>query len=160
MSKFITKLGDVTLTGWGIVMMRMVLGFSFLAHTLILMLCILTLPGVYGFLESIGIPGFMTYVIFVTELSVGICLVLGIQVRWACIAVLPILCGAIWVRAPNGWAYDAPGGGWEYAAFWSGMLIALACIGDGPFSLAPSMRAPDLDRSAASWSKKRLTAAK
>ncbi len=139
MSGFLATVRAIEPPGWGILIMRLVIGFSFLAHSLILMLGVLTLPGVYGFLESIGIPGFMTYVVFTTELAVGTALILGIQVRWASLAIIPILLGAVWVRSPNGWAYDAPGGGWEYAAFWAAMMAALALLGDGPFALSRSV---------------------
>ena len=135
MSGFVAAVRAVEPFGWGILIMRLVIGFSFLVHSLVLMLGVLTFPGVYGFLESIGIPGFMTYVIFAAELGVGSALILGIQVRWVSLAIIPILLGAVWVRSPNGWAYDAPGGGWEYAAFWAAMMAALALLGDGPFAL-------------------------
>ena len=134
MSGFLAAVGRVDATGWGILTMRMVIGASFLAHSMILMLVVLTLPGVHGFLESIGLPGFLTYIVFAAEVCVGTALILGIQVRWASLTIIPILLGAVWIRSPNGWAYDASGG-WEYAAFWAGMMVALACLGDGPFAL-------------------------
>ena len=50
-----------------------------------------------------------------------------------------------------GCCYDAPGGGWEYAAFWATMTAALALLGDGPFAL---WRSVSLEASGADGSRR------
>jgi putative oxidoreductase len=128
----------------GVLLMRLTMGFSFLAHTLYLMLFVLTLPGAVKFLENAGLPGFLAYVVFTVELIVGVCLVIGYQVRWACLAVLPIMAGAAFAHSGAGWRWDAPGGGWEYPVFWMMMLIALACLDErsAPAGSAAAVASP------------------
>jgi putative oxidoreductase len=40
------------------------------------------------------------------------------------LALIPILLGATWVHAGNGWAFSAANGGWEYPVF----LIAASLL--------------------------------
>ena len=65
-------------------------------------------------------------------------LVLGIRARWAALALTPILVGAVWVHAGNGWVFSAEGGGWEYPAYLAFLDIAQFFLGDGAWALAPS----------------------
>jgi len=85
----------------------------FIAHAL-LKLFVFTLPGTVQFFESLGLPGSLAYVTFAAELVGGAMLVLGIGTRWVAALLIPVLLGAVWVHAPNGWLFSAPKGGWEY----------------------------------------------
>ena len=49
--------------------------------------------------------------------------------------LLPILLTAAWVHFPNGWAFTAPGYGWEYPVFIAAASVDHALSGDGAFSL-------------------------
>jgi putative oxidoreductase len=63
---------------------------------------------------------------------------LGIQTRWVALALSPILIGAIWAHAGNGWLFASTDGGWEYPLYLFVLCIAQAFLGDGAYALAPS----------------------
>jgi putative oxidoreductase len=67
-------------------------------------------------------------------------LIAGVHVRTVSLALVPVLLGATWVHAGNGWLFSAPNGGWEYPAFWTVTLVVQALLGDGRFALRPSSR--------------------
>ena len=111
--------------------LRIALGAMFIAHSLILKHFTFTLPGTAQFFESIGLPGALAYLTFWAELLGGIALLAGVGTRWVAIALVPILVGATWVHAGNGWVFSAPNGGWEYPVFrssrrWSRRCLAMA----------------------------------
>jgi putative oxidoreductase len=57
------------------------------------------------------------------------------------LALIPILLGATWTHAGNGWLFSAEGGGWEYPLFLSVTAAVQALLGDGAFALkVPSPR--------------------
>lgn len=58
----------------------------------------------------------------------------GIATRWVPIALIPILLGATWAHAGNGWVLSAPNDGWEYPAFLTAASLALALLGDGAYA--------------------------
>ena len=59
------------------------------------------------------------------------------------LALVPVLLGATWAHAGNGWVFNAPNGGWEYPAFWTVTLIVQALLGDGMYAVRPSGRAAE-----------------
>ena len=89
-------------------------------------------------MASLGLPGFLGYVVFGAELVGGVLLILGVQVRNVALALVPIMLGATWVHLGNGWLFSAKGGGWEYPAFWTVALIVQALLGAGAYALAPA----------------------
>ena len=52
------------------------------------------------------------------------------------LALIPILAGAAWVHAGNGWVFTAQNGGWEYPVFLIAASLAQALLGDGRYALA------------------------
>ena len=119
-------------------MLRVALGAMFIAHSLLLKLFIFTLPGTAKYFGSIGLPEGLAYVVFVAESVGGIMLVLGIQARWVALALTPILIGAIWAHAGNGWMFGYTNGGWEYPLYLTLLAIVQAMLGDGAYALMPS----------------------
>ena len=97
--------------------LRISLGVMYLAHSIVLKYFTFTLAGTTQFFESLGLPGFLAYVVFLAEAVGGILLLVGIQTRTVALALIPILAGAVWVHAGNGWVFNATGGGWEYPVF-------------------------------------------
>jgi putative oxidoreductase len=95
-------------------LLRVTLGLMFLAHSLLLKLVILTLPGTVEIFTVMGLPGWLAYVVFAAEVVGGVMLVLGVQARWVALALTPILIGATWAHSGNGWVFLYPNGGWEY----------------------------------------------
>ena len=47
----------------------------------------------------------------------------------------PLLIGATLQHAGNGWLFTAPGGGWEFPAFWTAMLVVQALLGAGALAV-------------------------
>jgi putative oxidoreductase len=130
------------LTETGAFLLRVALGIMFLAHSLLLKLFVFTLPGTARFFDSIGLPGWLAYVICAAEAVAGVLLVLGVQTRWVALATVPILAGAVWAHSGNGWMFANANGGWEYPAYLTLLAFVQALLGDGRFALSPSI-APD-----------------
>lgn len=95
----------------GATLLRVGLGVMYLAHSILLKLLTFGLAGTAGYFVSIGLPGWLAYATFAAEAVGGILLVLGVQARWAALALTPALAGAIvFAHAGNGWVFTAPGG--------------------------------------------------
>ena len=115
-------------------LLRVALGAALLAHGA-LKVFVFTVPGTVQFFESIGYPGFLAYLVILAEFGGGAALLLGAFVRPVAIALVPVLIGATLQHAGNGWLFSAPGGGWEFPAFWTAMLVVQALLGAGAFAL-------------------------
>ncbi|MBK9243741.1 MAG: DoxX family protein [Burkholderiales bacterium] len=122
-------------TAYAALVMRLSLGVMFVAHAL-LKLAVFTLPGTAQFFQSIGLPGPLAYAVFAAELVGGLLLIAGVGTRWVAIALLPVLLGATWAHAGNGWVFSAPKGGWEYPAFLAAATVVQALLGNGAYALA------------------------
>lgn len=129
---------DRVLAPVGVLVLRVALGAMFLAHSLLLKLAVLTLPGTAEHFASLGLPGWLAYVVFAVEAIGGAFLVLGVQARWVALALSPILLGATWAHWGNGWLFLAEGGGWEYPAYLFVLCVAQGLLGDGAYALRPS----------------------
>ncbi len=116
-------------------LLRVSLGIMFVAHSVVLKFHVYTLDGTVGYFESIGLPGFLAYVVFAMEAVGGVMLILGIATRWVSIALLPVLIGAVWAHAGFGWIFSNADGGWEYPLYLVVLTIAQAMLGDGAFAL-------------------------
>lgn len=114
--------------------LRVALGTMFIAHAL-LKYAVFTLPGTVKFFESIGLPGPLAYVTFVAELAGGALILAGIGTRWVAAALIPVLLGATWAHAGNGWLFTAPNGGWEYPLFLVFAAATQALLGDGKYAV-------------------------
>ena len=117
-----------------IALLRVALGSMFVAHGL-LKVFVFTLPGTAGFFESLGLPGFLAYVVAPAEVLAGSALLLGYRTRLVAVAMIPVLLGASMVHLGNGWLFTAPKGGWEYPVYLVVAAIAQSLLGSGAFSL-------------------------
>jgi len=122
----------------GAALLRTGLGAMFIAHAL-LKYFVFTLAGTAQFFQSIGLPGELGYVVFAAELVGGVMLVLGVYTRVVAFALLPVLIGATWAHAGNGWLFTAPKGGWEYPAFLALVAIVVGVVGGGRYALASDL---------------------
>lgn len=120
----------------GIALLRISLGLMFIAHGLILKYFTFTLAGTAGFFASLGLPGWLAYVVFAMETVGGVLLVLGVATRLVALALVPILLGALWVHSGNGWVFSGANGGWEYPLYLSVLALAQALLGSGSYALA------------------------
>jgi putative oxidoreductase len=121
---------------YGIALLRISLGVMLIAHSVVLKYFTFTLPGTAGYFESIGLPGFLAYVVFGMEAVGGILLVLGVRTREVAAALIPILAGALWVHSGNGWVFSNSGGGWEYPLYLIVLSAAQVLLGEGAFALS------------------------
>ncbi len=118
--------------------LRLVLGLLFLAHAG-LKIFVFTPAGTAQFFESLGLPGFLAYIVMLAEVLGGVALILGFKTRIVAPALIPILLGAIvTVHGPAGFFFTNEGGGWEFLGLWIVGLAALALLGDGPYAVKPS----------------------
>lgn len=121
---------------YGIALLRVSFGLMLIAHSVVLKHFMYTLPGTAQYFESIGLPGALAYVVFGIEAVAGVLLVLGIRTREAAAAVIPILVGATWTHAGNGWVFSDAGGGWEYPLYLTVLAAAQILLGEGAFALS------------------------
>jgi putative oxidoreductase len=101
----------------GAALLRVSLGVMFLAHSVVLKLFTFGLAGTAGYFASIGLPAGLAYVVFAAEAIGGALLIANVATAWVSLALIPVLAGAFWVHAGNGWVFSAAGGGWEYPLF-------------------------------------------
>ncbi|KGE50991.1 DoxX family protein [Xanthomonas axonopodis] len=107
---------------YGTTLLRISLGGLFLVHGLTKLL-VFTPAGTVAYFQSLGLPAALAYVSMTLELGLGVSLLLGTIVT---------------VHGANGFGFSNPGGGWEYPALWTVLLIVQALLGDGAFALKPS----------------------
>lgn len=117
-----------------ILLLRVSLGVMFVAHGL-LKITLFTLPGAVQFFAAQGFPGWSAYPVTFLEIVGGILLIAGLATRWIAIALVPVLLGALYVHAGNGWVFSSNQGGWEYPAFLLVATIVQALLGSGRYAL-------------------------
>lgn len=127
---------DMRTAPYAAFLLRVTLGALFLAHAG-LKIFVFTPAGTAKFFESLGLPGALAYLIIAVEVLGGLMLIAGLFSRWAALALVPGMLGAIaTVHGPAGFFFTNPNGGWEYPALWVVALIAVALLGDGAFALS------------------------
>jgi putative oxidoreductase len=135
---------DVRAAPYAATLLRVSLGLMYIAHSLVLKHFMYTLPGTVQFFESLGLPAALAYATFWAELLGGVLLVAGVGSRWVALALLPVLVGAVWVHAGNGWVFSAQNGGWEYPLFLIAASLVQALLGNGRYALGNVVRVPNL----------------
>lgn len=135
---------DKTTAPLAALLLRVSLGVMFIAHSAYLKAVVFTLPGTAQFFQSLGLPGWLAYATFAAEAIGGVLLILGVQARWVALALVPVLAGATWAHAGNGWLFTNAGGGWEYPLFLSLAALVQALVGDGAWALWKSRSVEDL----------------
>nr|ART35867.1 B319 [uncultured bacterium] len=128
---------------YGAFLLRVSLGIMYLAHSVILKFIMFGLPGTAAFFGSLGLPGWTAYAVFAAESLGGLALVLGIWSRAVALALIPVLLGALWVHAGNGWVFSGANGGWEYPLFLIVISVVVALLGDGAYALKRTPRLAD-----------------
>ena len=126
---------DTRTAPYAALVLRVSLGLMYIAHSVVLKLFVFTLPGTAQFFGSLGLPPASAYLVFAAEAVGGLALILGIRTRWVAAALIPILLGATWTHAGNGWVFSNAGGGWEYPLFLIAMSVVQILLGDGAHAL-------------------------
>jgi putative oxidoreductase len=106
-------------------LLRISLGVMFVAHSVVLKLFTYGLAGTAGYFESIGLPGALAYVVFAAEAVGGVLLIANVATRWVSLGLIPVLAGALWAHAGNGWVFSNANGGWEYPLF---LIVVSAAV--------------------------------
>lgn len=119
-------------------LLRVSMGVLFLAHGALLKLGTFGLAGTMGFFGSIGYPPVFGAIVTVAEILGGLALIAGVWVRAVSLLFLPIMIGATLQHLPAGWLFTSQGGGWEFPAFWTVLLLVQAGLGAGAFALDPA----------------------
>lgn len=119
------------LSDYAALLLRVSMGTLFVLHGFVLKVLTFTPAGTAAFFESIGYPGFLGYVVIAAEITGGLALIAGVQVRLVSLAFVPIMIGATLQHAGNGWTFSNPGGGYEFPAFWTILLFVQALVGNG-----------------------------
>src|SRR3954449_4548286 len=94
---------------WSTLLLRVVLGITFFVHGLVKFQG--GIENTVGWFDSIGIPGFLAYVVAIIELVGGIALILGLGTRIVSVLIGFIMLVAIFsVKLPagflDGYVYD------------------------------------------------------
>lgn len=118
----------------GLLILRVVLGASFLTHGI--MKFNLGIEGQAGWFASIGLPGFLAYVVAIIELVGGIAMILGIGTRIVAALFALVMLGAIFtVKLSVGFAGNGQLAGWELDLAFLAMSVVLFMSGSEKFAL-------------------------
>ncbi|MBT3143108.1 hypothetical protein DS909_18830 [Phaeobacter gallaeciensis] len=123
-----------TNTNVGATITRLSLGVALLAHGL-LKVAVFTVPGTVAYFDSLGLPAVAAYLTIFAEVVGGTAIILGLYTRLAALLSLPLLMGAVWAHASNGWLFSAEGGGWEFPLMLVAVAAAVAVQGGGAYAL-------------------------
>jgi putative oxidoreductase len=107
-------------------LLRVSLGVMYLAHSVVLKLFTFGLAGTAGYFASLGLPPSFAYLVFAAEAVGGVLLLANVATGWVSLALIPVLAGAFWVHAGNGWVFSNAGGGWEFPLFLIVVSVAVA----------------------------------
>lgn len=123
------------MASYGATLLRLILGIVYVMHAY-LALVVFGPSGMIAYQVKSGIPfpEIATWYLILAHGLGGILLVLGIYTRWAAVANVPVMLGAIvFVHLKNGfWAHQQ---GYEYALVLLVATVATAMIGGGALSL-------------------------
>lgn len=126
--------GSAKLRGWGITILRLVVGIVFLVHGA-QKLFVFGFGGVAGFMGQLGIPApaLAAVVVTLVEFLGGLALVLGLLTRWAAaLLAIDMAVAVVVVHLPAGFFLP---NGYEFALTLLGASVALALAGAGEASL-------------------------
>jgi putative oxidoreductase len=118
----------------GATLLRVTLGLMWISHAWF-KISAFGVAGFAGWLDSLGLPGFMAGPVIALELGGGVLILAGFYARYVSIALLPVLAVATWVHLPNGLIFSNANGGWEYPVFLIIASVAQALVGDGALAL-------------------------
>ena len=125
---------DAPAVSAGATLLRLALGAMWVSHAWF-KISAFGVAGFAGWLDSLGLPGFMAGPEIALELVGGILILAGFYGRFVSLALLPVMAVATWVHIPNGMIFSNANGGWEYPVFLIVASLVHALIGDGALAL-------------------------
>jgi putative oxidoreductase len=125
------------LEAYGALVLRVVLGVIYIAHAYLALFVMGPAKAIeYQRAIHIPLPEIGAWYLIVAHGLGGILLILGIMVRWAALANIPIMAGALWfVHLKQGFFVLSGKNGFEYTFVLLGATIAQALLGAGAFTL-------------------------
>jgi putative oxidoreductase len=120
---------------YGATVLRVFLGVTYVMHAY-LAAFVYGPSGMTAFQTAKGIPfpEIGTWYLIAAHGAGGICLILGILVRWAALVNIPVMAGALFfVHLKQGF-FIGREGGYEYVLLVLGATIAQAFLGAGAFT--------------------------
>jgi putative oxidoreductase len=125
------------MAAYGATLLRLILGIVYIMHAY-LAAVVFGPAGMIAYQIKNGVPyaDIGTWYLILAHGLGGICLVLGLFTRWAALANVPVMLGAVvFVHPKNGfWAHSNPGG-YEYALVLLVVSLAVTMIGGGALAL-------------------------
>lgn len=130
-------MGRGGLEPYGALVLRVVLGVVYIAHAYLALVVMGLAKAVeYQRAMHIPLPEIGVWYLIVAHGLGGILLLLGLLVRWAALANIPIMAGALWfVHLQQGFFIFGSKFGYEYVLVVLGATIAQALLGAGAFTL-------------------------
>jgi putative oxidoreductase len=127
------------MAAYGATLLRLILGVIYIMHAC-LAVVVFGPAGMIAYQAKNGVPfaEVGTWYLILAHGLGGICLVLGLFTRWAALANVPVMLGALlFVHLKNGfWAHTNPSG-YEYVLVLLVVSLAVAMIGGGALALRP-----------------------
>jgi putative oxidoreductase len=122
---------------YGALVLRVVLGVVYIAHAYLALVVMGPAKAVeYQRAMHIPLPEIGVWYLVVAHGLGGILLILGLLVRWAALANIPVVAGALWfVHLQQGFFIFGSKFGYEYVLVLLGATIAQALLGAGAFTL-------------------------
>ncbi|MGE7758702.1 DoxX family protein [Peribacillus sp. NPDC097895] len=118
----------------GQVFLRIILGLTFFIHGVSKFQG--GIGNAAGFFDSLGIPGFMAYIVAAIELIGGLAVILGFGTRIVSVLFAVILVGAIFMaKLPAGFLGNGQAAGYELDLALLAMSVYLACANNTVLSL-------------------------
>lgn len=125
------------MAAYGATLLRLILGVVYIMHAY-LAVVVLGPGGMIAYQAKNGVPfaEIGTWYLILAHGLGGIFLVLGLFTRWAALANVPVMVGALlFVHLKNGfWAHTKPSG-YEYVLVLLVVSLAVAMIGGGALTL-------------------------
>lgn len=119
---------------WSLLVVRVILGITFLVHGVAKFQ--MGLGNVAGYFQSLGIPGFLGYVVALIEFIGGVALILGLGTRIVSALVGVVMMGAIFTaKLPAGFMGNATAAGYELDLALLCMAVALIFSGSQFYAL-------------------------
>jgi putative oxidoreductase len=122
---------------YGALVLRLVLGVIYIAHAYLALVVMGPAKAAeYQRAMHIPLPEIGVWYLIAAHGLGGILLILGLLVRWAALANIPVIAGALWfVHLQQGFFIFGSKIGYEYMLVLLGATIAQALLGAGAFTL-------------------------
>ena len=130
-------MGRGGLDAYGALVLRLSLGVIYIAHAYLALFVMGPAKAMdYQRTMHIPLPEIGVWYLILAHGLGGIMLILGILVRWAALANVPVVAGALWfVHLSQGFFVFGSKNGYEYLLLLLAATVAQALLGAGAFTL-------------------------